>query len=219
MADMREGQAGSPPASDGKGKHGRKRAGPRQPRKISPTYLERAALYYLERYATSAENLRRVLRRKVMRSARYHEGVHETDAAAAEEWISALVERYIRSGLLNDRTYAEARARSLHGRGKGLRAIRGTLAQKGVAEDVIEQAIATLAEEEAVETPAALDLRAALKLARKRRLGPFGTHPDTRDENRERDMARLARAGFSYDIARRVIGAPTPQDAEALAED
>lgn len=202
-------------ANDRKGQQKGTRKDPRKPRKISPEYLERAGLHYLERYATSAENFRRVLERKVMRAAR----VHDTDAAQAAEWIAALIARFSRAGLLDDRSYAEARARSLHGRGKGLRAIRGTLAQKGVADDVIEHALRALAEEEQVETATALDTRAALTLARKRRLGPFRTDPEARAGNRERDMARLARAGFSYDIARRVIGATTPEDAETLAED
>ena len=35
------------------------------PKKISKTYLENAALYYLQRYATSAENLKRILLRNL----------------------------------------------------------------------------------------------------------------------------------------------------------
>ena len=44
----------------------------RAPRKATPKYLENAALYYLSRYSTSTENLRRVMMRKVMRSAKHH---------------------------------------------------------------------------------------------------------------------------------------------------
>ena len=40
------------------------------PRKVSEAYLQRAAMSYLERYASSAENLRRVLRRKVDKRCR-----------------------------------------------------------------------------------------------------------------------------------------------------
>ena len=40
------------------------------PRKVTEAYLQRAALAYLERYASSAENLRRVLRRKVDKRCR-----------------------------------------------------------------------------------------------------------------------------------------------------
>ena len=40
------------------------------PRQVTPAYLQRAALAYLERYASSAENLRRVLKRKVDKRCR-----------------------------------------------------------------------------------------------------------------------------------------------------
>ncbi len=184
----------------------------RQPRKISPGYLERAGLYYLGRYATSAENFRQVLWRKVWRAAR----VHETDEAQCAGWIEALVERYVAAGLIDDRSYADARARSLHRRGNGLRVIRGKLAQKGIAGDVIEAALEALAGEEAAASPGALDLRAALTLAAKRRLGPWRRDPLTRADNRARDMAALARAGFGYDIARRIVEAESAEAAEAL---
>ena len=81
----------------------------RTPRKITPRYLENAALYYLQRYASSAGNLRRVLTRKVDRSCQFH-------GMPADEFypvIDALVARYEKSGLLNDTLYAEGRTASL----------------------------------------------------------------------------------------------------------
>ena len=55
---------------------------------------------------------------------------------------------------------------------------------------------------------------AAARYARRRRLGPFRAAPE-REERRQRDLAALARAGFAYDVARRVIEAETPGDVEA----
>ena len=46
--------------------------GEKLPRKVTLKSLENAALFYLQRYATSTENLRRVLMRRVDRSARAH---------------------------------------------------------------------------------------------------------------------------------------------------
>ena len=62
-----------------------------------------------------------------------------------------------------------------------------------------------------------LDLAAAFKLARKRRLGPF-REPDSevRAERREKDLATLARAGFSYDVAQQVIDAPSVEELELV---
>ena len=56
---------------DGK-RPGKGRKPSRGPRRITPSYLENAALFYLERYATSVAHFRRVLMNKVRRSARFH---------------------------------------------------------------------------------------------------------------------------------------------------
>ena len=58
-------------------------------------------------------------------------------------------------------------------------------------------------------------MAAAAALARRRRLGPF-RRPGEREERRDKDLAALARVGFSYAVARRVIEAPSPED---LADD
>jgi regulatory protein len=61
----------------------RRREGRRRgPRKATPAYLEKAALFYLERYAAPAEHLRRLLLAKVARSARFHGTDAEAGAAA-----------------------------------------------------------------------------------------------------------------------------------------
>ena len=68
------------------------------PRKVTPTSLENIALYYLQRFATSSENLRQVLMRRVRRSAKHH----ETDVEACAQMIDELTKRYLKSGLLDD---------------------------------------------------------------------------------------------------------------------
>ncbi len=182
------------------------RKGPKPPRKATPEYLERAALYYLERYASSAENLRRILLRKVERSARAHDtGREEEGREEGAKAVDSLVERMIRAGLLNDRAYAEARVVTLHRAGQGVQAIRARLLAKGVDDDTIAAALERL-HEEAAEP----ELAAALRYARRRRLGPYRMHG--RADNRQRDLAALARKGFSLDLARRVV------DVEELAE-
>lgn len=180
----------------------------RGPRPATPERLEKAALHYLERYASSAENLRRVLMRRVYRSA----DLHGTDAAAGEKSVSDLIDRYRRAGLLDDKAYSTARAASLHRQGKSSRAIRQALSLKGVDEDTVSAALDALRDEVGSET----DLRAAVNYARRRRIGPWRSM-ENREPNRERDLAALGRQGFSYDIARKVIEADEPDD--VLQED
>ena len=170
----------------------------RPPRRVTPDYLERAALHYLERFASSSENLRRVLMRKVDRSVQ----AHGTDREQAAGWVDALLERYRGAGLLNDDGYARMRAESLHRRGASTRAIREKLAAKGVDRDTADAALGGLRE----DVEGDLDLAAAMALAKRRRLGPFRP-AEARAAHREKDMAALGRAGFAYDVARRVVDA------------
>jgi regulatory protein len=169
-----------------------------RPRKLTAASLENAALYYLERFGTSADNLRRVLLRRVERSAR----IHDTDRQAGAALVDELIARYRASGLLDDRTYAEGRAASLHRRGVPAHGIRQRLRAKGVGDDDITAALQALADGTAEA--------AAVNLARRRRLGPF-RDPARRAGLRDKDLAAMARAGFDLDTARRVI------DAEDLA--
>lgn len=173
---------------------------------IDAATLERAALHYLQRYSASSAQLRRVLRRRVLRAAR----LETVDAETAHAEIDKLVERYLAAGLLDDRRYAEGQAGSLGRRGASRHRIRQRLAAKGVDADVVEDALQAVAEESGTG-----DLAAACILARRRRLGPYRKTGD-RAAHRQKDLASMARAGFSLAIARRVLGAPDTEAVERL---
>jgi len=187
------------------------RQGQRKVRRVTAAYLDRAALHYLERFASSSANLRRLLMRRVLASAQEH----GTDPEEGREWIEALIERYQRQGLLNDALYAEMKASGLQRRGGSTRTIRQKLMAKGLDGTQVDEALAGL---EGAETGEA-DLAAAIAYARRRRLGGFrpdrdGTGDDRR-ARRDKDIAAMARAGFDLDTARRVIDA---EDAESLMD-
>jgi regulatory protein len=170
------------------------------PRRVNAEYLENAALHYLGRFASSSANLRRVLMAKVERSAR----AHGTDRDEGAALVETLIERYRRSGVLDDRAYAEAKATSLHRRGTSTRAIRGKLALKGVETELVDAALSAVDD----DTPGDTELTAAVALARRGRLGPFRS--GVRADYRDKDLAALGRAGFSYAIARTVIDSDDP---------
>ncbi len=153
---------------------------------MTPAYLERAALHYLERYTSSAENLRRVLGRK----ARRRLGAGQEPEPGLEGEIAAVVDRIVASGLVDDASFATAKVGSLVRRGTSARAIRMRLRSKGVADDVTDQALAA----EALD-----DLALARRHAERKRLGPYRLRPDP--DRRDRDLAALCRAGFPYRIA------------------
>lgn len=185
--------------------------GGRKVKRVSAAYLDRVALHYLERFASSTANLRRMLLRRVDASAQ----AHDTDPAQGREWVEAMIERYTRQGLLNDAAYAEMKAGGLQRRGGSTRMIRQKLRAKGLDQTQVEAALEGLEGAESGEA----DLAAAIAYARRRRLGGFRIDRDgtgaARTARRDKDIAAMARAGFDLETARRVVDA---DDAEALLE-
>ncbi len=169
------------------------------------------ALAYLRRYASSAENLRRVLRRRALREAR-RAGANP-DWSAAAPMIEAVLARLARAGLIDDTGYAALRAEKLHRRGQPARRIRARLAAKGVAAEVIDGAIGDIKERD----PDA-DFRAACRFVLRRRLGPLRPKAE-RQAVRTRDLAALGRAGFDYATARRVLDLPDETSLRAAIGD
>jgi regulatory protein len=151
---------------------------------------------YLERYASSSANLRRVLRRKVDKRCR----ARGEEAAPFYPLIEEVVAKTLRTGLVDDTRYAEARVATLRRRGGSARAIQAKLSAKGVERSTIAAAL---------DGEDGDEMAAAHAFARRRKLGPY--RPGEKAPYREKDLASLARAGFSYGIAREVIDGERPE--------
>ncbi len=169
-------------------------------RPITAKYLENAATFYLERYPSTAEGLRRVLNRRVRKAEMADAPIIDN----VKQTIDAIVAKFVDAGVIDDRAFAQTKARSLHRRGTSSRLTRQRLKRAGVDEDTLDQAMAGL-DRELDTDPRQREWQAAVALARRRRLGPF--RDKERKEHRNRDLATLARAGFDYDLARKVIDA------------
>jgi regulatory protein len=176
----------------------------RPARPITAKYLQNAAAFYLERYPATAEGLRRVLNRRVRKAEMADAPVMENVAQA----IEAIVAKFVEAGAINDKEFAQTKARSLHRRGTSSRLTRQKLKLAGVDGDTLDRAMAAL-DEELHADPTQREWQAAVALARRRRFGPFRLEKDRKDR-RLRDLAAMARAGFAFDIAKKVIDAASP---------
>ncbi len=184
-------------SEEGIDQRGPARAGRRKrPRKISAKYLENAAVFYLQRYSSTVAGLRKALIRKIDRSVREHGGSRDEHLPT----VDALLGKLEGSGLLNDQSFAMHKADSLRASGRSTRVIALKLRQKGVPTAMANSQIARVK----AEIP---DDEAAKVFAKKKRLGPFRRVADaaTRKELRQKDLAAMARAGFSYDVAKRTV--------------
>ena len=166
--------------------------------------LRRAALAYLARYAAPEAHVRRILQRRLERGA-----ARGAEIRAGDEDIDAVLADLARLGLIDDRAWAEAQARSLRRRGASARGLAARLSSRGAPPAEIERVLA--------EEDDGAELRAARALARRRRLGPW-RDPAERAARREKDMAALARAGFGIGCARQVIDADAPPDERSEAQ-
>lgn len=173
--------------------------GRRLPKPLNSASLHELGLSYVARFATSAAKLERYLRRKL--HERGWEGETPADTAA-------LAQRFVELGYVDDAVYARAKSSSLLGRGYGGRRVGQALSEAGIAADIREEV-----------APGERAARAAaLKLAQRRKFGPFGVESPDRDR-REKQLSAMLRAGHSLDNARNLVNATSEEQALAWAGD
>ena len=168
-------------------------------RPLDSRRLEELALRYVGRFATTRAKLLQYLVRKV------RERGWDGDAAADPE---ALATRFADLGYVDDRAFALSKEASHAARGLGRRRLSASLHAAGVGEEDGADALA-LAESRSFES--------ALRLAQRRRLGPFAAAAPASPRERDKALAALIRGGHGFEIARTIIDL-APGDEEGLAE-
>lgn len=168
------------------------------PRRIDQTLINQMAKRYLERYEANARRVENLLARKIARGLRAG-WYAEIEPDALRAMIATTVATAQRIGMIDDKGYAERRAAALSRRGKSASCIALDLRSRGLDADLTHAAIAE------TETT---DAERARHLAQRKRLGPW--RMVARAENRDKDIVRLCRAGFSLGLAKNVIDAPMP---------
>jgi regulatory protein len=178
---------------------------PRDPRRdrrpippLDPASLDRLALRYVERFATTRSKLTDYLRRKIRE--RGWEG-QPADPAALAERLADL-------GYINDRLFAESKASSMARRGLGARRVNEALRHAGIDGDDA-QAVAPQVAARRGET--------AVAFARRRRIGPFAATPADR-ALQAKQVSAMVRAGHSPDLAWRIARMTPGESVDPLLE-
>lgn len=171
------------------------RLGQRQRRrKLTLRRLTNIALHYLQRRSTSIAHFRLVLRRRIARET------EKDDQAGAMMWIEQVVGDMRERGLLDDRTYATAKAASDRAWSKAPAKTRARLRAKGIDAGLAASA---------TRDDGTAEWSAALAVARRRRLGPFRETARDRETER-RDLAVLARSGITWAVSKKLMALDTP---------
>ncbi len=169
----------------------------KQLRKITKQRLKNIGLYYLKRFESSVANLRQVLLRRVNDYAYQNP---DFDKREALDWIEEILADFEKWHYLDDSRYTEIEVRDYLNAGKPERYIKNKLKLKGIEESAVDSVL-----QEQEYNPLAM----AMKLAKKRKIGPFRPDEESRRENRQKDMGILIRAGFDYDVVCEVLSRDT----------
>jgi len=164
--------------------------------------LNELALRYVGRYSTTRAKLRAYLARKIRE--RSWDGAREPD-------LARIADRFADLGYIDDAAFALAKSEALTGRGYGKRRVVEKLRAAGVAEED-----GTAAREHAEAEAVA----AALRFARRRRIGPFAAAAICDPRDREKALGAMVRAGHGFGLARAILAlAPGAEiDTEQLSE-
>ena len=162
------------------------------------TNLKDLAYSYLEKYNPSKQQLKVYLLKKYLLKIK---------GSRSKKEVSAIIDEIIlnleKNKILNDEMYSDSKARMFLKRGYSLNKINQSLRSKGIEDKYVKQSIDEIKEDE-IEP----DFVSALKLCKRRRIGPL--RPES---NRElfykKDMGILARGGFSFDLSKRVLDLDT----------
>ena len=107
--------------------------------------------------------------------------------------IQIIIEKLEKLNLINDQVFVESKIQSLQYQAKSQNYIKQYLLQKGIDKQLIEEQISLF-----YENNKNLEKENALKFAKKRNLLD-------KDQDYQKNLSKLARAGFSYDIAKEIL--------------
>ena len=174
--------------------------------------LKNKAFHYLGRYSSTEQRLYEVLQRF---SRRKLEGVASD---RLEKAIRTVISQCVSLGYVNDRSFAESQVRKGLQSGQSHAMIRAKLKAAGIIQSDAEAGFEAATDHLDRNR---MELLSALRFATRRRLGCFGrNHSDdiraSDPKLYEKQMAQLARRGFSYDIARQVLSLDSPESAEDM---
>ena len=150
--------------------------------------LLKYAIYYLSKYSSSKKNLEYILKKKIRRISdekkiRFH----------LYKEIKIITDKLERLKLINDTSYAESKINALLNQVKSKNFIKQYLIRKGVSSELANEQISLF-----YEKNQNLEKENALKFAKKRNL-----INDKKDY--EKKLAKMARAGFSYEISKEIL--------------
>ena len=150
--------------------------------------LMKYAIDYLCKFSSSKKNLSRILQNKIMRMK-----IEKKDKFLLYNSIPQIIIKLENNKLINDKIYTLSKIRSFAHQGKSELFIKNYLIQKGIEKLVISDSIK---EFELLNPNWEMD-SAKIFITKKKLI----KYP----ENFQKNLSKMARAGFSYDICKKIL--------------
>jgi len=152
------------------------------------------ALVYVEKYAPSKQQLKTYLLKKYLKASVSNVKKHDIT-----NLIDIILSDLEKNKFINDKFYADSKAKSMIQRGNSLNKIRYYLISKGINNEFIKETVIKIQDENSDQ-----DFFSAIKICKKKRIGPART-----DDNRplfyKKDISLLARNGFDFETSKKVM--------------
>ena len=155
------------------------------------------AYSYIEKYSPSKQQLRTYLFKKVIRKNQKIFNKKEIF-----NLIDSIILTLEEQKFISDEYYSDAKSKAYLRKGYSLNKIRYNLIKKGINERYIKSSISKIQHNETDP-----DFFSAIKMCKRRRIGA-SREESNRSLFYKKDIAILARSGFSYDISKKVLDLP-----------
>lgn len=153
-----------------------------------PSKLMKYAIDYLSKFSSSKVNLERILKNKIRRLK-----IEKKDKFFLYNSIENIINNLEKNNFINDYNYSLNKMRGFVLQGKSKNFIQNYFVQKGIDKKIILETLNNFELENAN-----WELESAKNFARKKRFS-------NEKENIEKNLAKMARAGFNYEISKKII--------------
>ncbi len=150
--------------------------------------LLKYAINYLSKYDSSKKNLLNILKKKIFRLR-----IASIEKNKLINLLDGIIIKLEKNGLIDDKKYTDSKVLSLSNSGKSKNFILNFLLKKGVNKIDIQNSLNSFNDRDDN-----WELSSAKIFARKKKL------LDSK-ESYEKRLAKMARAGFSYEISKKIL--------------
>ena len=155
------------------------------------------AYSYIEKYNPSKQQLRTYLFKKVIKKKQKISNKKEIF-----NLVDAVILTLEDQKFISDEYYSDTKSKAYLRRGYSLNKIRYNLIKKGIDQKYIKSSISKIKNNETDP-----DFFSAIKMCKRRRIGA-SREESNRSLFYKKDIAILARSGFSYEVSKKVLDLP-----------